>query len=146
MYSEWFCFHVWLKWALVLLHAWSLLLLLLLVTLNRSYSFSDSVSSSSSCGSSPNFVITATAEERCKRLDLCWPQWVHFGSQEHHRTSWNLIESHGTSWNLMEFHRTSWNLMEGSGTWRNLLVADKWLQMMTSLNVSRTFQKPAVCL
>jgi hypothetical protein len=23
----------------------------------------------------------------CKRLDLCWPQWVHFGSQKHHRTS-----------------------------------------------------------
>jgi hypothetical protein len=92
---------------------------------------------------------------RCKRLDLCWPQWVHFGSQEHHRTSWNSMESHGTSWNptephgiprnlmeshgtswnptephgisqnLMEFHGTSWNSMEGSGTWQNLLVADK---------------------
>jgi hypothetical protein len=81
----------------------------------------------------------------CKRLDLCWPQWVHFGSQEHHRTSWNPTEPHGISWNLMEPHgipwnlmesrRTSWNpaephgiprnLMEGSGTWRNLLVADK---------------------
>jgi hypothetical protein len=27
------------------------------------------------------------AKQLCKRLDLCWPQWVHFGSQEHHRTS-----------------------------------------------------------
>jgi hypothetical protein len=72
---------------------------------------------------------------KCKRLDLCWPQWVHFGSQKHQRTSWNPMDSHGTSWNptelhgisqnLMEFHRTSWNPMEGSGTWRNLLVADK---------------------
>jgi hypothetical protein len=51
----------------------------------------------------------------CKRLDLCWPQWVHFGLQEHHRTSWNLMEPHGIPQNLME----------GSGTWRNLLVADK---------------------
>jgi hypothetical protein len=25
-------------------------------------------------------------EVLCKRLDLCWPQWVHFGSQEHHET------------------------------------------------------------
>jgi hypothetical protein len=59
-----------------------------------------------------SWVKTADA---CKRLDLCWPQWVHFGSQEHHSTSWNSMESHGTSWNPME----------GSGTWRNLLVADK---------------------
>jgi hypothetical protein len=39
----------------------------------------------------------------------------------------------------MESHGTLWNLMEGSGMWQNLLVADKRLQMMTSLNVSRTF-------
>jgi hypothetical protein len=32
-------------------------------------------------------------------------------------------------------------LTEGSGTWQNLLLADKWLQMMTLLNVSRTFQE-----
>jgi hypothetical protein len=51
----------------------------------------------------------------CKRLDFCWPQWVHCGSQEHHKTSWNLMEPHGIPQNLME----------GSGTWRNLLVADK---------------------
>jgi hypothetical protein len=36
-------------------------------------------------------------ELECKRLDLCWPQCVHFGSQEHHRTSWNSMESHGIS-------------------------------------------------
>jgi hypothetical protein len=64
-------------------------------------------------------------ECRCKRLDLCWPQWVHFGSQEHHRTSWNSMESHGSSWNpteahgiprkLMESHGTSWNPMEPHG-------------------------------
>jgi hypothetical protein len=84
--------------------------------------------------------------DECKRLDLCWPQWVHFGSQEHHRTSWNSMESHGTSWNPTEPHGIPRNLMEGSGTWQNLLVADKWLQMMTSLNVSRTFQELAVCL
>jgi cellobiose phosphorylase len=29
----------------------------------------------------------------CKKLDLCWPQWIYFGSQEHHRISWNLMES-----------------------------------------------------
>jgi hypothetical protein len=38
----------------------------------------------------------------CKRLDLCWPQWVHFSSQEHYRTSWNLMESHGRFWNMAE--------------------------------------------
>jgi hypothetical protein len=75
------------------------------------------------------------SQVNCKRLDLCWPQWVHFGSQEHHRTSWNPTEPHGIPWNLMESHGTSWNpaephgiprnLMEGSGTWQNLLVADK---------------------
>jgi hypothetical protein len=43
----------------------------------------------------------------CKRLDLCWPQWVQFGSQEHHRTSWNSMESHGTSWNSTEPHGMS---------------------------------------
>jgi hypothetical protein len=59
--------------------------------------------------------ILPCPKHECKRLDLCWPQWVHFGSQEHHRISWNPKESHGTSWNPME----------GSGTWRNLLVADK---------------------
>jgi hypothetical protein len=36
--------------------------------------------------------------------------------------------------------------MEGSETWQNLMVADKQLQLMTLLNVSRTFQEPAVCL
>jgi hypothetical protein len=36
--------------------------------------------------------------------------------------------------------------MKGSETWQNLLVADKRLQMMTSLNVSKTFQEPAICL
>jgi hypothetical protein len=35
------------------------------------------------------------------------------------------MEPHGISQNLMEFHRTSWNPMKGSGSWRNLLVADK---------------------
>jgi hypothetical protein len=69
--------------------------------------------------------------DECKRLDLCWPQWVHFGSQEHHRTSWNSMESHGTSWNLMEphgipqnlmeSHRTSWNLTEPHGISQNLV-------------------------
>jgi hypothetical protein len=38
----------------------------------------------------------------CKRLDLCWPQWIHFGSQEHYRISWNIIESHGRFWNIAE--------------------------------------------
>jgi hypothetical protein len=56
------------------------------------------------------------------------------------------MEPHGISQNLMESQGTVWNPMEGSGTWRNLLVADKLLQMMTLLNVSRTFEKPAVCL
>jgi AraC-like DNA-binding protein len=28
-----------------------------------------------------------TQHEEYKRLDFCWLQWVHFGSQEHHRTS-----------------------------------------------------------
>jgi hypothetical protein len=55
---------------------------------------------------------------RCKRLDLCWPQWIHFGSQERHRTSWNSTEPH-------EIPQTSWNSMEGSGTWQDLLAADK---------------------
>jgi hypothetical protein len=73
--------------------------------------------------------------KKCKRLDFCWSQWIHFGSQEHHRTSWNSMESHGTSWNLMEphgiprnlmeSHGSSWNLTEPHGTWQNLLVADK---------------------
>jgi hypothetical protein len=67
----------------------------------------------------------------CKRLDLCWPQWVNFGLQEHHRTSWNSMESHGTSWNptephgiprnLMESHRPSWNPTEPHGTLWNLM-------------------------
>jgi hypothetical protein len=67
----------------------------------------------------------ATTVTRCKRLDLCWPQWIHFGSQEHYRTSWNSMESHRTSWNpteahgipqkLMESHRTSRNPMEPHG-------------------------------
>jgi flagellar biosynthesis GTPase FlhF len=38
-----------------------------------------------------------TIKSSCKRLDLCWPQWVHFGSQEYYRTLWNSMESHGTS-------------------------------------------------
>jgi hypothetical protein len=25
-------------------------------------------------------------EKYCKRLDLCLPQWVYFGSQKHHET------------------------------------------------------------
>jgi hypothetical protein len=41
--------------------------------------------------------VRSQAKDSCKRLDLCWPQWVHFGSQEHHRTSWNSMKSHGTS-------------------------------------------------
>jgi hypothetical protein len=57
----------------------------------------------------------------CQKLDLCWPQWVHFGSQEHNRTSWNLIESHGILWNIMESHGISWNLMEPCGTLQNLM-------------------------
>jgi hypothetical protein len=62
----------------------------------------------------------------CKRLDLCWPQWVHFGSQEHHRTSWNPMEPHEILQNLiMESHGISQNLMKGSETWQNLLVADR---------------------
>jgi hypothetical protein len=51
----------------------------------------------------------------CKRLDLCWPQWVHFGSQESHGTSWNPTEPHGISQNLMEFHERFWNMAESSG-------------------------------
>jgi hypothetical protein len=35
------------------------------------------------------------------------------------------MESHETSWNPMEPHGILRNLMEGSGTWWNLLVADK---------------------
>jgi hypothetical protein len=35
------------------------------------------------------------------------------------------MESHGTSWNPMELYRTLKNLMEGSGTWQNLLLAEK---------------------
>jgi hypothetical protein len=65
---------------------------------------------------------------------------------EPHGTSWNLTKPHGISWNLMESHGISWNPMEGSGTWRNLLVADKRSPMMTSPNVSRTFREPAACL
>jgi hypothetical protein len=57
----------------------------------------------------------------CKRLDLCWPQWVHFGSQEHHGTSWNPMEPHGISRNLMESHRTSWNPTEPHGISQNLM-------------------------
>jgi hypothetical protein len=74
----------------------------------------------------------------CKRLDLCWPQWVHFGSREHHRTSWNLMESHRTSWNpmephgisrnLMESRGTSWNPTEPHGTLRNLMESHGILQ------------------
>jgi hypothetical protein len=55
---------------------------------------------------------------------------------EPHGTSWNLMEPHGTSWNLMEPHERFWNMTESSGCGK----------MMTSLNVSRTFQKPAVGL
>jgi hypothetical protein len=57
----------------------------------------------------------------CKRLDLCWPQWVHFGSQEHHRTSWDLTEAHGIPRNLMESHRSSWNPTEAHGISQKLL-------------------------
>jgi hypothetical protein len=41
-------------------------------------------------------------KSRCKRLDLYWPQWVHFGSQEHHGISQNPMESHGRFWNMTE--------------------------------------------
>jgi hypothetical protein len=54
-----------------------------------------------------NYFIVLSHKLDCKRLDLCWPQWVHFGSQEHHRTSWNPTEPHGIPQNLMESHRTS---------------------------------------
>jgi transposase len=57
---------------------------------------------------------------QCKRLDLCWPQWVHFGSQEHHRTPWNSMESHGTSWNPTEPHEIPQNLMESHGRFWNM--------------------------
>jgi hypothetical protein len=46
----------------------------------------------------------------CKRLDLCWPQWVHFGLQEHHRTSWNPTEPHGISWKVLEHGGIFWLL------------------------------------
>jgi hypothetical protein len=75
--------------------------------------------------------LTKPLDCQCKRLDLCWPQWVHFGSQKYHRTSWNSMESHGTSWNptephgisqnLMESHRTSWNLTEPHEIPQNLM-------------------------
>jgi hypothetical protein len=65
--------------------------------------------------------VEITHANSCKRLDFCWPQWVHFGSQEHHRTSWNPMESHGTSWNPTEPHEISWNLMESHRTsWKVL--------------------------
>jgi hypothetical protein len=54
----------------------------------------------------------------CKRLDLCWPQWVHFGSQEHHETPWNPMEYHGTSQSPAEPHgirERFWNTAESSG-------------------------------
>jgi hypothetical protein len=35
------------------------------------------------------------------------------------------MEPYEIPWNLTELCKTSWNLMEGSGTWQNLLVADK---------------------
>jgi hypothetical protein len=78
-------------------------------------------------GKRPN----ASSLMTCKRLDLCWPQWVHFGSEEHHRTSWNSMESHGSSWNptkahgipqkLMKSYRSSWNSTEPHGIPQNLM-------------------------
>jgi hypothetical protein len=65
---------------------------------------------------------------------------------EPHGTSWNLMEPHGTSWNLMEPHGTSWNLMEPHERFWNMTESSGCRKMMTSLNVSRTFQKPAVGL
>jgi transposase-like protein len=35
------------------------------------------------------YINTLTARvlpPTCKRLDLCWPQWIHFSSQEHYGT------------------------------------------------------------
>jgi hypothetical protein len=51
----------------------------------------------------------------CRRLDLCWPQCVYFGSQEYHRISWNPMEPHGISWNIKESHEIPWNLMNHYG-------------------------------
>jgi hypothetical protein len=57
----------------------------------------------------------------CKRLDLCCPQWIHFGSSENHGMSWNIMECPGTSWNVLEHHGMSWNVMECPGTSWNVL-------------------------
>jgi hypothetical protein len=59
--------------------------------------------------------LTKPLDCQCKRLDLCWPQWVHFGSQKHYRTSWNSMEFHGTSWNPTEPHGISWKVLEHGG-------------------------------
>jgi hypothetical protein len=67
-----------------------------------------------------NFIEYLTSTP-CKRLDLCWPQWVHFGSQKHHRTSWNSMEPHRILRNLMESHGSSWNLTEAHGIPRKLM-------------------------
>jgi hypothetical protein len=65
--------------------------------------------------------VTAMFDTTCKRLDLCCPQWIHFGSLEHHRTSWNVLEHHGTSWNIMECPGTLWNVLECPGMLWNVL-------------------------
>jgi hypothetical protein len=67
---------------------------------------------------------------------------IPWNLMEPHGISQNLTKPHGTSWNLMESHR---NLMKGSRIWQNLQVADKRSPMMTSPNVSRRSQEPAVC-
>jgi hypothetical protein len=75
----------------------------------------------------PNLSSTAYSQQsishicKCKRLDLCCPQWIHFGSLEHHRTSWNVLEHHGMSWNIMECPGTSWNVLEHHGMSWNIM-------------------------
>jgi hypothetical protein len=101
-------------------------------------SHSDSFSSNSPCSTLPSSYLWPGSLQRksvCKRLDLCWPQWVHFGSQEYYRTLWNSMESHRTSWNLiephgipqnlMEFHRISWNPTEPHGISQNLMESHR---------------------
>jgi hypothetical protein len=73
----------------------------------------------------------------CKRLNLCWPQWVYFGSQKHHRTSWNLTEPCGMPWNLMEPHRTLWNPAEPHGILQNLMESYR-----TSWNPTEPYEIP----
>jgi hypothetical protein len=55
------------------------------------------------------------------------------------------MESHGTLQNPAELHEIPWKILEHGGIFRLLTNDYKRSQMMTSLNVSRTFQEPAVC-